>query len=62
MTPELCPTLNGEGWLMDREGEPCPDCLNSKIIGGTGLKGGLLTADLRRKVEAANEKRGDTWQ
>jgi hypothetical protein len=38
------------------DGEPCPDCLNPEIIGGTGLKGGMLTDELRRKVEAAGEK------
>jgi hypothetical protein len=50
-TPDLCPTCRGEGWLMDSEGEPCPDCLNPLIIGGTGLNGGALTEELRQKVQ-----------
>jgi hypothetical protein len=55
MPSEICPTCRGEGWLMDanHEGEPCPDCQNPLVIGGTGLKGGELTPELRRQVERA---------
>lgn len=38
----MCPTCNGEGWLMDKEGEPCPDCQNPEWLGGTGLLNGEL--------------------
>jgi hypothetical protein len=31
-----CPTCKGEGWLMDKEGEPCPDCQHPEFLGGTG--------------------------
>lgn len=31
-----CPTCKGEGWLMDSEGEPCPDCQHPEFLGGTG--------------------------
>lgn len=31
-----CPTCRGEGWMMDDEGQPCPDCQHPEYLGGTG--------------------------
>jgi hypothetical protein len=41
---EDCPTCEGKGWMMreGHDGESCPDCENDLVIGGTGLKGGVL--------------------
>jgi hypothetical protein len=54
MATEICSTCRGEGWLMDdeHEGEPCLDCQNPLVVGGTGLKGGELTPELRRQAKS----------
>ena len=56
---DRCPTCRGEGWMMDGEhdGEMCPDCQNPMILGGTGLKGGIITRDLGAKLDQ-QEHRG----